>query len=84
MLKNKMNLKVKCLLSNNGGEYEDDDIKKYQIENKLNMVKTIPGKHQQNSVAERMSKSLNERAKSMRFCMLTKTLSADIVNTKNI
>ncbi|KAI3667008.1 hypothetical protein L6452_42050 [Arctium lappa] len=44
--------------------------------------KTVPGTPQQNGVAERMNKTLNERAKSMRLNTgIPKTLWADAINT---
>ena len=46
------------------------------------MEKTIPGTPQQNGVAERMNKTLNERARSMRLhAGLPKTFWADAVST---
>ena len=46
------------------------------------MEKTILGTPQQNGVAERMNKTLNKRARSMRLhAELPKTFWADAVNT---
>ena len=46
------------------------------------MEKTIPRTPQQNGVAERMNRTLNERARSMRLhAGLPKTLWADAVST---
>ena len=46
------------------------------------MEKTIPGTPQQNGVAERMNRTLNERARSMRLdAGLPKTFWADAVST---
>ena len=46
------------------------------------MEKTIPGTPQQNGMAERMNRSLNERASSMRLHTgLLKTFWADVVST---
>ena len=46
------------------------------------MEKTIPGTPQQNGVAERMNRTLNERARSMRlYAGLLKTFWADAVST---
>ena len=46
------------------------------------MEKTIPGTPQQNGVTERMNKTLNEHARSMRLhAGLPKTLWADVVST---
>ena len=46
------------------------------------MEKTIPGTPQQNGVAERMNRTLNECARSMRLHVgLPKTFWADAVST---
>ncbi|RVW50266.1 Retrovirus-related Pol polyprotein from transposon TNT 1-94 [Vitis vinifera] len=48
----------------------------------IRMEKTIPGTPQQNGVAERMNRTLNERARSMRLhAGLPKTFWADAVST---
>ena len=74
--------KVKCLMSDNGGEYVDSDFKRYCAENGIKMMRTIPGTPQQNGVAERMNRTLNERARSMRIHSgLPKTFWADAINT---
>ena len=45
-------------------------------------MRTVPGKARQNGIAERMNRTLNERARSMRIhCWLPKTLCADSVST---
>ena len=82
MVENETNLKVKCLRSDNGGEYIDNAFKKYCADNGIKMEKTIPGNPQQNGVAERMNMTLNERARSMRLhAGLPKMFWADAVNT---
>ena len=60
-------LKLKCLRSDNGGEYIDGGFKEYCATNGIRMEKTIPGTPQQNGVAERINITINERAKSMRL-----------------
>ena len=59
MVEIETSLKVKCLKSDNGGEYIGGQ--------RIRMEKTIPGTPQQNGVAERMNRTLNERARSMRL-----------------
>ena len=82
MVENETDLKVKCLQSDNGGEYINDDFLKYCAVNGIKMKKTIPGKPQQNGVAERMNRTLNERARSMRLhAGLPKTFWAEAINT---
>ena len=60
-------LKVKCLRSDNGGEYIDEGFSDYCAAQGIRMEKTIPGTPQQNGVAECMNKTLNECARSMRL-----------------
>ena len=75
-------LKVKCLRSDNGGEYIDGRFSEYCAAQGIRMEKTIPGTPQQNGVAERMNRTLNERARNMRLHVgLPKTFWADAVST---
>lgn len=67
IVENETGLRVKCLRLDNGGEYSDKDFKDYCAENEIRMEKTIPGTPQQNGVAERMNRTMNERARSMRI-----------------
>ena len=75
-------MKVKCLRSENGGEYCSNAFKEYCAENEIRMEKTILGTPQQNGVVERMNRTLNERARSMRIhAGLPETFWVDAVNT---
>ena len=67
MVKTETCLKVKCLRSNNEGEYIDGGFSEYCAAQEIMMEKTIPEIPQQNGVAERMNRTLNERARSMRL-----------------
>ena len=67
MVETKTGLKVKCLRSDNGGEYIDGGFNEYCATQGIKMEKTIPGTPQQNCVAEHMNRTLNERARSMRL-----------------
>ena len=60
-------LKVKCLRSDNGGEYIDGRFSQYCAAQGIRMEKTIPGTPQQNGVTERMNRTLNECVRSMRL-----------------
>ncbi|XP_070030235.1 uncharacterized protein [Nicotiana sylvestris] len=66
-IKNQTSLKLKCLKSNNGGEYDSQQFKAFCPENRIRMIKTVPGTPEQNGVAEKMNRTLNERARSMRI-----------------
>ena len=82
MVETETGLKVKYLRSDNGGEYIDGGFSEYCVAQGIRMEKTIPGTPQQNGVAERMNRTLNERARSMRLhAGLLKTFWADAVIT---
>ena len=66
MVEIKTRLKVKCLKSDNGGEYIDGEFSEYCVAQGIMMEKTIPWTPQQNGVAERMNRILNKCARSMR------------------
>ena len=67
MFETETGLKVKCLRSDNEGEYIDGGFSEYCAAQEIMMEKTIPEIPQQNGVAERMNRTLNERARSMRL-----------------
>ncbi|KAD7116805.1 hypothetical protein E3N88_04073 [Mikania micrantha] len=76
------NLKVKCLKSDNGGEYISTEFVNYCADRGIKMIKTVPRTSQQNGIAERMNRTINERARSMRLnAGLPKTFWANAVNT---
>ena len=82
MVETETDLKVKCLRLDNGGEYIDGGFNEYYAAHGIRMEKTIPGTPQQNEVVERMNRTLNERARSMRLhARLPKTFWADVVST---
>ena len=82
VVENETNLKIKCFRSDNGGEYNSKEFVDYCADQGIRMVKTVPETPQQNGVAERMNRTLNERAKSMRLhAGLPKMFWADAVNT---
>jgi transposase InsO family protein len=75
-------LKLKCLISDNGGEYKDGGFKQFCAANGIIMEKTILRMPQQNGMAERMNRTLNEHARSMRLHVgLPKTFWIDVVST---
>ena len=81
MVETETGLKVKCLRSNNGGEYIDGGFSEYCAAQGIKMEKTIPGTPQQNDVAERMNRTFNEHARSMRLHVgLPKTFWVDAVS----
>ncbi|KAL2239399.1 UNVERIFIED_CONTAM: Retrovirus-related Pol polyprotein from transposon TNT 1-94 [Sesamum indicum] len=82
LVENETGLQVKCLRSDNGGEYSSEGIKNYCADHGIRMQKTIPGTPQQNGVAQRMNRTLNDSARCMRLKSgLPKMFWADAVNT---
>ena len=82
MVENETGLKIKKLRSDNGGEYDDTGFKKFCYENGIRLERTVQGTPQQNGVAERMNRTLTERARSMRIhAGLPKQFWAEAVNT---
>ncbi|KAL5762397.1 hypothetical protein ACOSP7_018661 [Xanthoceras sorbifolium] len=82
MVENETGLKIKRLRSDNGGEYRDSRFREFCANSGIKMEKTVPMTPQQNGVAERMNRTLNERARSMRLhAGLPKMLWAEAVNT---
>nr|CAN62498.1 hypothetical protein VITISV_000081 [Vitis vinifera] len=63
MVETETGLKIKCLRSDNGGEYIDGRFSEYCAAQGIRMEKTIPGTPQQNGVAKRMNRTLNEHAR---------------------
>ena len=82
MVENETGLRIKKLRSDNGGEYEYDEFKRFCYENGIKPERTVPGTPQQNGVAERMNRTLTERARSMRLhAGLPKQFWAEAVST---
>ena len=82
MVENETGLKIKWVRSDNGGEYRDNRFREFCANNGIKMEKTVPMTPQQNGVAERMNRTLNERARSMRIhAGLPKMFWAEAVNT---
>ncbi|KAL5745542.1 hypothetical protein ACOSP7_026688 [Xanthoceras sorbifolium] len=82
MVENETGLKIKRLRSDNRGEYRDSRFREFCANSGIKMEKTVPMTPQQNGVAERMNRTLNERARSMRLhAGLPKMLWAEAVNT---
>lgn len=63
----KIGKKLKCLRSNNGGEYKSREFQELCKEEGIVRHVTTPETPQQNGVAKRMNRTLLERAHSMRL-----------------
>ncbi|KAG9444833.1 hypothetical protein H6P81_016173 [Aristolochia fimbriata] len=73
---------VKCLRTDNGGEFTGRKFKDFCKNEGIVHHFTTPGTPQQNGVAERMSRTLLERARCMRLLAeLPKVFWAEAVNT---
>eukprot|EP00253_Pinus_taeda_P017242 PITA_17242 len=59
--------KLKCLRSDNGGEYCSKEFDKYCSEHGIRRQKTVPRTPQENGVSERMNRTIMERARCMRL-----------------
>jgi len=57
--------RLKCLRSDNGGEYCSKEFDRYCSENGIHREKTIPGTPQENGVLERMNRTIMEHARCM-------------------
>ncbi|KAH9096323.1 hypothetical protein Ae201684P_009555 [Aphanomyces euteiches] len=64
-----INLPVRCLRSDNGGEYFSTLFSEFLLENGIQHDATVPHTPQQNGVSERMNRTLVESARSLlHFC----------------
>lgn len=59
------NLKIEYLYSDNGGEYLSNEFKEFCIEKGITYHLTVPYTPDQNGVAERMMRTITEKARSM-------------------
>ena len=79
---NQTGLKIKCLRSDNGGEYDKSEFKTFCAVEGIRLTTTVPSKARQNGVAKKMNRTLNERAKSVRIHSgLPETFWANALNT---
>jgi hypothetical protein len=65
MVENQTGNKVKCLRSDNGGEYTSKAVESFLKAKGIVHETTIPNTSEQNGVAERMNRTLMENARSM-------------------
>ncbi|KAE8732732.1 hypothetical protein F3Y22_tig00001750pilonHSYRG00022 [Hibiscus syriacus] len=80
-VENQTGRKIKCLRSDNGTEYTDSQFLQFCKEHGIQRHFTVRKTPQQNGVAERMNKSLNERARFLRLnAGLPKHFWAEAVN----
>lgn len=81
-VENETGRRLKCLKSDNRGKYEGTNLKVYCVKHGVKLVRTVPNSPQQNGIAERMNRTINERARAMRLHVgLPKAFWVDAVNT---
>ena len=74
--------KLKCLRSDNGGEYTSHEFENYCARHGIRHVKTVPGTPQHNGVAERMNRTIVEKVRCMlKMSDLPKSFWAEAVKT---
>lgn len=79
---NHFNSKIAYLYCDNGTEYLSNEMKAYCVEKGIQYHLTVPHTPQQNSIAERMNRTLLEKARSMIFgAKLNKELWGEAVLT---
>jgi transposase InsO family protein len=67
LVENETGKSLKCLRSDNGGEYCSKEFDDYCSYHGIRREKTVPRTPQENGVSERMNKTIMERARSMRL-----------------
>jgi len=82
LVENETGKRLKCLRSDNGGEYCRKEFDRYCSENRIRKEKIVPGSPQENGVSERMNKTIMERARCIRLhAELPLQFWADVVDT---
>jgi transposase InsO family protein len=67
LVENETGKRLKCLRSDNGGEYCSREFEKYFSYNGIRRHKIVLGTQQENGVSKRMNKTIMEHARSMRL-----------------
>lgn len=82
LAENQTGNKIKCLRTDNGGEYTSIELENYLKTNGIRHQTTVPYTPQQNGVAERTNRTLLERVRCMLFeSNLDKRYWAEAMNT---
>eukprot|EP00253_Pinus_taeda_P027437 PITA_27437 len=81
LVENEIRKRLKCLRSDNGGEYCSKEFDRYCLENGICREKTVIGTPQENGMLERMNKTIMECARCMRLhAGLSLQFWADVVD----
>ena len=82
LAENETGKRLKCLRSDNGGEYCSKEFDSYCSHNGIHREKTVPGTPQENGMSERMNRTIMEHARRMRLhAGLPLQFWDDVVNT---
>ena len=65
MVENQTGQKLKCLRTDNGGEFKSDEFVKFCRERGIRREYTAPYSTEQNGIAERMNQTIQDRVVSM-------------------
>ncbi|CAL5350460.1 unnamed protein product [Camellia sinensis] len=65
MVERETEKKLKCLRTDNGGEYTSKEFKAYCATHGIRHEKTVPGTPQHNGIAERMNRTIVEKVRCM-------------------
>jgi transposase InsO family protein len=82
MVERKKGKSLKCLHTDNGGEYTSNEFENYCSEYVIRHEKTVSGTSQHNGVAERINRTIVEKVRCMlRMAKLPKSFWAEAVQT---
>ncbi|GKU90802.1 hypothetical protein SLEP1_g4753 [Rubroshorea leprosula] len=82
MVERETRLKLKCLRTDNGGEYTSKEFRDYCSKHGMRHEKTVPGTPQHNGVAERMNRTIVEKVRCMlKMATVSKPFWGEAVNT---
>ncbi|KAM1670675.1 hypothetical protein ACFX2K_044618 [Malus domestica] len=82
MVEREIGKPLKCLRSDNGGEYTSHQFREYCVKHGIRHEKTVPGTPQHNGVVERMNRTIMEKVRCMlRTAKLSKQFWGEAVRT---
>ncbi|KAK3032253.1 hypothetical protein RJ639_037427 [Escallonia herrerae] len=67
LVENETGNKIKCLKSDNGGEYRDGGFQEYCSNNGIRLIMTVKRTPQENGLAGKMNRTIMEQARCMRI-----------------
>ena len=67
LAENEIGKRLKCIRSNNGGEYCSKEFDNYSLYNGILKENTVPGTPQENGMLERLNRMIMERVRCTRL-----------------